>query len=325
MTTNQWDNENNDHFTVVNHRHNKKKKVKIDHVPPPDETDSSPTTLTSSINTGNSTSSTNTSSIIANLAPTRNGFSTNTTNGIPSSNATIAPKEITNQARRYAETRYAFLPFIIKLEQNVVDNLVIKELSDFFFTKFKYKLNFAGHRIKNKNELLLFAGNRESFALLFDDEKWPNTIKSTKFDKIRSSHLPPQFSIVVRNVPIDYDMTSFINDMKVEYPDVVNAHRITNKNHQPTTFVRVDIKNIKSIDDLLSTKYIYLNSSRYSITEYLAPAKVLVCTKCFQIGHFRSTCKSVMEFCRICGVGKGETADSIALESSESCRIHGIM
>ncbi len=40
-----------------------------------------------------------------------------------------------------------------------------------------------------------------------------------------------------------------------------------------------------------------------AIIEYLAPAKVLVCTKCFKIGHFRSNCKSELEYCRICGVG----------------------
>jgi hypothetical protein len=108
---------------------------------------------------------------------------------------------------------------------------------------------------------------------------------------------------VIRNVPIGQDMNSFIQEMKESYPDVIEARRIMNKNQQPTTFVRVDISNVKIIDELLEKKYIYLNYSRYSVTEYLAPAKVLACTKCFQIGHFRSSCKSELEFCRICGIG----------------------
>ena len=112
----------------------------------------------------------------------------------------------------------------------------------------------------------------------------------------------PQFSIVIRNVPVDMDIDTLIESIKDDYPDVVNVHRITNKAQQQTTLVRVDINNIQCIDELLAKKFIYVNNTRFAITDYLAPAKVLVCNKCFQIGHFRSTCSSEMEFCRTCGL-----------------------
>ena len=82
--------------------------------------------------------------------------------------------------------------------------------------------------MKNKNELLLFVGNLESFVLLYDEQKWPLTINSLNFEKIHPTHLPPQFSIILRNVPIGYDMNEFINDMKNEYLDVADAYRISN-------------------------------------------------------------------------------------------------
>ncbi|CAF3554621.1 unnamed protein product [Rotaria socialis] len=85
------------------------------------------------------------------------------------------------------------------------------------------------------------------------------------------------------------------------YPEVVNLFRLSNKNKRPATIVRLHIIRIKVIDDLLSKKHIYINNIRYPISEYLVPVKVLVCTKCFQIGHIRSTCRSSTEFCRICG------------------------
>jgi hypothetical protein len=281
INTTPMDNDNGDNFIVVNRN---KKKAKIDRAPPPPlqvESSSSPSTSTSSINTDNSTSSTNTSSIISKPISTGKASASKVTEQNTTSKETNAWNSITNQARRYAETRYPFPPFIIKFQQNVVENLVIKELSDFFLKKYKFKLNFVGHCIKNKNELLLFVGNRESFVLLFDEQKWPLTINAFNYGKIRPTHLPPQFSIIMRNVPIGQDMKEFINDLKNEYPDVIDVHRISNKNQQPTTFVQVDINNIEVIDDLLAKKYIYLNSSRYSVTEYLAPVKVLVCTKCF--------------------------------------------
>jgi hypothetical protein len=60
---------------------------------------------------------------------------------------------------------------------------------------------------------------------------------------------------------------------------------------------------------------------RVSVTEYLAPAKVLVCTKCFQIGHFRSTCSSGREHCTVCGVGVDDLIEHKKVCNNKVCCI----
>ncbi|CAF4471033.1 unnamed protein product [Rotaria socialis] len=135
----------------------------------------------------------------------------------------------------------------------------------------------------------------------------PNEI-STQARRYAETHYP--FSPFIINFKQDVDEKLIINnkdinllleDIKVMYPEVVNLFRLSNKNKRPATIVRLHIIRIKVIDDLLSKKHIYINNIRYPISEYLVPVKVLVCTKCFQIGHIRSTCRSSTEFCRICG------------------------
>ena len=209
---------------------------------------------------------------------------------------------ISEQARRFAETRYAFPPFIIKFNQDMDEKVIINELVDHFKNAHKFELKLAGHRMRNKNDLFLFVADRQSFSMLYDKDKWPPSGKSADGEKIYPNHLPPQFSIVLRNVPVEVSTCVLLDSFKKEYPDVASIHRISNKALQPTPLVRVDINNTDNIDYLLKRKFIYLNNARYSIMEYIAPAKVLVCSKCFQIGHFRRACPSTLEVCRVCGI-----------------------
>ncbi|CAM4833870.1 unnamed protein product [Rotaria magnacalcarata] len=286
-----------DNFITVTR---KNKKAKTDHVHFK-STSTTSTTSTPSPTTDGSTSSTNTSSILTNNRSTNTNRSHSNIHTPNRTNNSFEPNEISSQARRYAETRYPFPPFIIKFTQDVDEKVIINSVLKHFNDIYKANIILAGHRLKEKRELLLFVDNRESFVMFFDDDKWPNTLNSIDYVKTRPNHLPPQFSIILRNVPIDRDINLLLEDIKIMYPEVVSIFRLSNKDKRPTTIVRLDIIGIKVIEDLLSKKHIYINNIRYPLTEYLVPAKVLVCTKCFQIGHFRSTCRSPMEFCRICG------------------------
>jgi hypothetical protein len=301
------DSENGDNFIQVNR---KKKKAKIDQAPTltPSPCTSTSSSSSSSIDTDKSTSSTNTSSIITtahsvNITHKNNGHTQTNPGKNPVTDTSYIANGISQQARRYAETRYAFPPFVVKLNQAVDEKAIIQFISTHFSSKFDFNLKFAGHRLKDKRELLLFVNDRQSFEMLFDHQKWPTTINSLDYEKVAPKHLPPQFSIIFRNVPVDIEIDSLLAYTKNEYPDVISMHRILSANKQPTSFVRVDISSVAAIDELLGKKFFYYNSIRLAITEYLAPAKVLVCTKCYQIGHFRSTCKSTLEICRTCGDG----------------------
>ncbi|CAF4071947.1 unnamed protein product, partial [Rotaria sp. Silwood1] len=286
--------ENDDNFITVSRR---KKRAKMDHVQ--FRTPFSTTSTISTTNTDCSTSSTNTSSITTNVLPANNlHLQTNSskTNGLYTRFNT---KEISQEARRFAVTRYPFPPFVIKFKQDVDEKTVIKNILNHFSAIYKVKIVLAGHRLKNKRELLMFVENQ--------------------YEKIRPSHLPAQFSIILRNVPIEKNIDSLLNDIKNDYPNVINAFRLSNKNQIPTTIVRLDISCVKTIEDLLSKKFIYINNVRLPVTEYLAPAKVLICSKCFQIGHFRSTCKSVLEYCKICGKGVDDVKHHIDVCDSKRC------
>lgn len=229
---------------------------------------------------------------------------------VPTSNVSHTHvHNITEQARRFAETRFAFPPIIVKSAVLINERKTILDVVEYFKAEHDLKIDLAGHRLKNGSDLLIFAANRETFAALYDEEKWPVNLKTNGCQLIRPNHLPPQFSVIIRNVATSQDTHQLLLEIQGEYPDVVNAFRISNREKMPTSIVRLDIKEVKTLDVLLKTKFLYASGMRYPVAEFIAPAKVLLCSKCFAIGHFRSACPSLLEICRVCGVSTPNGAD----------------
>ncbi|CAF0861860.1 unnamed protein product [Rotaria sordida] len=65
--------------------------------------------------------------------------------------------------------------------------------------------------------------------------------------------------------------------------------------------VKLELTSSSSIDELLNKKRIIVNYISYDIIEYLAPANVLICSKCMALGHFKKQCTQVKETCCTCG------------------------
>ncbi|CAF2071142.1 unnamed protein product [Rotaria magnacalcarata] len=179
-------------------------KVIPESVVTPDLGSPTSSSSTSSCNTDQSTSSSNTDSGTSNGKPINKPISTNSraqtrTNEYTSANAKPSTSEISEQSRRFAEARFAFPPFVIKFHNAVDGKTIINYMVNHFISEYKINLNFAGHRLKSKNELLLFSANRETFIMLCDGNKWPTSIVALNYEKNIPKHLPPQFSIVLRN------------------------------------------------------------------------------------------------------------------------------
>ncbi|CAF2562087.1 unnamed protein product [Rotaria sp. Silwood2] len=89
------------------------------------------------------------------------------------------------------------------------------------------------------------------------------------YEKIISKLLLPEFSIVLRCVPVDIEINSLLTNIKTDYPDVLGAFRITGMNKRLPTLVRLDIQNISVIDKLLDKKFNYYENLRLVLTKYL--------------------------------------------------------
>ncbi|CAF1035721.1 unnamed protein product [Didymodactylos carnosus] len=77
---------------------------------------------------------------------------------------------ISQQALRFAETRYKFPPFVVTFQDKVQENEVIKELKKRIVDNLRLDFALDGYRLKDNRQLFLFVKDRDSFIILFDEK-----------------------------------------------------------------------------------------------------------------------------------------------------------
>ena len=198
-------------------------------------------------------------------------------------------------------------PFVIRLSPNKINPDKLKELLiDHFENNCQKTIQLINCRSSlpkwnnNGQDYLIYVKDAETFTLLLDQKKWPDSIDNIPLTFPSSPAIPPQLSLLIKNVSLNVDFEDFCKDAKGRYPDIQNIIRMKNKFQNNIKLVKIELTSTILRDQLLKTKRIMINYITYDIDEYLAPASVLICSKCQGIGHFKKQCKQINETCRIC-------------------------
>ncbi|CAF1326488.1 unnamed protein product [Adineta steineri] len=235
-----------------------------------------------------------------------------TTSSVISNNFTTGHNQqqqlLTTASARYALTRFPFPPHIVRFKSTNVSITYFKaEVVKHYKSDHNLNIEIISCRrstIKcNNNEMdvLLYVKDSTSFAALLDHSKWPLMICGEQFIFPSVPSIPPQLSLIIKNVDIHLDFDEFSLDLKNLYPSIQNVIRMKNKFSNDIKMVKLELTCAKARDDLLNNKLVYVNYSCYEIEEYIAPVNVLICSKCCSIGHFRRQCTEQDETCKSCG------------------------
>ena len=235
-------------------------------------------------------------------------------NAQPASQSISTPV-ITNESARYAQTRFPFPPFIIKFSSgNVGVNQVKTSIINHCKSMYNQDINVLNCRLATKNSsashntninssyhILLYLKDVLSFAFLLEDSHWPSMFNNASFSIPVFPSIPPQLSLLTKNVDLKVNFAEFTDDIKSRYPEVKNVIRLKNKFQNEIRLVKIELSSPGLREQLLKDKSIVVDYITYDIDEYLAPANVLICSKCMAIGHFRRQCTQVKETCCTCG------------------------
>ena len=215
---------------------------------------------------------------------------------------------ITNEATQYAKTRFPFAPFIIRFSSgNLNEKMLANELLRHWKNNLQSDINITNIRRslvkcpENSYDFLIYVKDTHSFCSLFNKQQWPQIINGQTYSLISTPPIPPQLSIIIRNVPLQLNIDDLCTDVRITYADIHNAIRLKNKYQNDIKLVKVELLSPSTRDELLKNGKLVVNGITYDLEEYLAPASVLICSKCMAIGHFRKQCKEINETCRICG------------------------
>ena len=172
--------------------------------------------------------------------------------------------------------------------------------------KFHIEINILHCRLSNKRsdndyDFLLFLKDTLSFSFLLDHSHWSNTFCNEKYIFPSSLSIPPQLSLLIKNVDLRLDFNEFCHEIKTRYPQVKNVIRLKNKFNNDVKLVKLELTSVNIREELLSKRKITVVYLAYDIDEYFAPANILICSKCMGLGHFRKQCSKVKSTCCTCG------------------------
>ena len=214
---------------------------------------------------------------------------------------------ITKESTRFAQTRFPFSPFIIRFISGQLTTFQVKHSLIDHCRKHNNVIEILNCRLISSltshghYEFLIYAKDALSFSILLNPDNWPKTINNESFTFSKIPEIPPQLCLVLKDVDLDIDFNDFCIEIQNKFPEVKNIIRLKNKFQNEIKFVKLELTSYKIRDTLLNQKNLFINSTSYTISEYLAPASVLICTKCLGLGHFRKQCTQIYETCRTCG------------------------
>ena len=154
-------------------------------------------------------------------------------------------------------SRFPFPPFTIRFNSNNISPSILH-------------CRLARSNSIQQRDYLLYVKNATSFCFLLETNNWPNTIKSFTFSLPLIPRIPPQLSLIIKDVDLNIDFDEFCSYIKSQYPDI--------------KLIKIELTSLNTREKLLNVKRILVNYIYYSIDEYLAPFQVLICSKCAHCG-----------------------------------------
>ena len=81
----------------------------------------------------------------------------------------------------------------------------------------------------DKTSFLLYASSITQFEFLLKKENWPNNINNNSYTLELPNRTPGSYSLIVRNVPPQWNVESFGNELKQQYPMIIQTVRLLSK------------------------------------------------------------------------------------------------
>ena len=172
----------------------------------------------------------------------------------------------------------------------------------------KCNLNLTYGRLstsKFKKCYLLHCNTSAQFELVLDRTKWPDKLCDCEYTYDPPGKIPSCYSIVMSNVPIQWDLQGFCEELQVQYKTIIRSERLYVRGGRPIPKIRIDFSSNKELTEITKSKRMLLDDGHtcYSTEPYVPPLKVLRCYNCQQYDdHVAAHCPNKDEpICFKCG------------------------
>ena len=129
-----------------------------------------------------------------------------------------------------------------------------------------------------------------------------------------SIRVPPHHSIVVRDVPLSWQLPEIKNEIEDRYGNgsVRNIVRMYGKDGNPIPSVRLDASTYSYITTFLKDGFVNIGYGRHTVREYRLPIRISPpCFNCYEHGHLARHCKNPKRCSRCSQQHEGECSNEI--------------
>ncbi|CAF4053600.1 unnamed protein product, partial [Rotaria magnacalcarata] len=218
---------------------------------------------------------------------------------------------ISQQALHFAAEQH--LPSIhIKCTPKLTDHSKGKEIVKALLTHIekdfrkinKYYENPIGFEywyMDKTGDLVCHAKDIELFVYLCDTRNYPNMVALTELSPSKPKHLPCKRSLIMKYVPNYITIDEIQSEVNLKIDTLFNIEELNGSKTTKNRHVRIEIKSQMEYEKLLKQDVMTIDGHLIEIYEFLAPPKLLLCSKCNEPGHLRKYCKLGYDVCKRCG------------------------
>ncbi|CAF2662762.1 unnamed protein product [Rotaria sp. Silwood2] len=221
--------------------------------------------------------------------------------------------EISNQAIKYAVENH-LPPLKIscqpKVNQNEAKDL-IKELLNYINKSFRlinkhyeYPLGFDYWYIDKNGDIACYTRHIELYVYLCDTQNYPSTLCNINIIPSSPKHLPPQYSIVLKFVPNYITQDEIRSEIATYIQSIYNIEEMKGSMTEKYRHIRLELTSSSEYNQIIKNGGVTINGHVLEAKEFLAPPRLLICTKCNDPGHTRNNCKFIYDACRRCGTDR---------------------
>ena len=185
-----------------------------------------------------------------------------------------------NENTRTERQRITFSPFIIKFQQRPSKSELQLEKELFlFWKKFSQTIDLSRLHILTRfgfnGHLHIHAQDIESYDTLVTID-WPIHLDKQPIEVHPPIRVPPHHSIVVRDVPLSWQLSEIKNEIEDGYGSgsVRNIVRMYGKDGNPMPSIRLDVTSSSFISTFLNDGFVNIGHGRHSVKEYRLPIRI---------------------------------------------------
>ena len=221
------------------------------------------------------------------------------------------PFPISNHALQYA-VEHHLPPIRIecnpKLDDQSKGKEIVKALFNHIEKDFRCKNAWYAHPIAfdywyidKYGKLACYTRHTELYVYLCDPRNYPSSAANVEIVPLQPNHLPVQHSLILKFIPNCITEEELKMELGTHVNSLFKVEEMRGSKTDKYRHVRMEIKSTAEYEQMLTMGEIAIDGQMIEIGEFLAPPRLLICSKCNDPGHVRKYCTFKYEACRRCG------------------------